>query len=274
MTDPDTFGVASEPLSGEPGPGPRIFLAGTVSSVLDLSWELLAKDPRFGEFSSLVAESQTAGRGRRGRTWASPPGHLYAALLLPEKPPFEGQLASVSVSLFLVLALEEILGPKPMIKWPNDLMLDGWKFGGVLLENRGGKVMAGIGMNLNRSPETERHPRAPETGALPAGDLSPLDLWKRLASNVFSRYNDEFGKKGSSPRDSSPHRGERVASMTGARLHGMGKTWEVLDPRCDPPAEGNPLRGVLRGIDPRGNLLLETDGLVRRVWSGTLLTLP
>jgi BirA family biotin operon repressor/biotin-[acetyl-CoA-carboxylase] ligase len=94
--------------------------------------------------SVVVAESQTAGRGRRGRTWEAPPasGLLATFVLAP------GPLVVFAAGV----AAAEACGREVRLKWPNDLMLGEQKLGGVLAEIRGQKALVGIGINLTWAP--------------------------------------------------------------------------------------------------------------------------
>lgn len=97
----------------------------------------------------LRAEIQLAGRGRQGRSWASPAGNLYASTLVrlrPSDPP-AGLLALVAA-----VALREAVGVG-MIKWPNDLLIDGAKVAGILLERTDDAVVAGFGVNIAHAPQ-------------------------------------------------------------------------------------------------------------------------
>ena len=95
--------------------------------------------------SVVVADSQTAGRGRAGRTWEAPPGTaLLATFVLPPDP----------IVVFRAgVAAARACGPDVRLKWPNDLMLDDRKLGGVLAEIRGERALVGIGVNLTSAPE-------------------------------------------------------------------------------------------------------------------------
>ena len=90
----------------------------------------------------VVADRQTAGRGRRGRTWISEPGNLYASLLLTEAaPPEHWPELSFVAALAVHDAVVEVapdLKPRLAIKWPNDLLLAGAKFAGILIEGENG----------------------------------------------------------------------------------------------------------------------------------------
>src|SRR5205823_1731834 len=98
-----------------------------------------------------VAEHQTAGRGRQGRSWTAPPGSslLMSVLLRPGIRPERSHLVTAAVALAAADALEEVAGFRPGLKWPNDLIVDDRKLAGVLAEADGGAVVVGIGINLN-----------------------------------------------------------------------------------------------------------------------------
>ncbi|HVE92247.1 MAG TPA: biotin--[acetyl-CoA-carboxylase] ligase [Actinomycetota bacterium] len=99
----------------------------------------------------LVADHQTQGRGRSGRAWASPPGTslLFSALLVGVEPAF-APLVSLQAGLSVALAIER-LGPRPQLKWPNDVLIGGRKVCGVLGELAGGLVVVGVGLNVSQS---------------------------------------------------------------------------------------------------------------------------
>lgn len=107
-------------------------------------------DPRV----AIVADEQTRGRGRGGRSFVSPPGGLYVSLLLRAKAEDLPGALTAAVALAAAEAVESTSGVVCGIKWPNDLWVDGKKLGGILLEAAGAKlpVIAGLGVNLERVP--------------------------------------------------------------------------------------------------------------------------
>lgn len=121
-----------------------------------------------------VARAQTAGRGRRGRPWDSRPGNLYASLLLvdPAPPARQPELCFVA-ALALYDAVRTVTGIDPLrigVKWPNDVLVDGGKLAGILLEattlpdGRGATVI-GFGVNCARSPDDTPYPTVSLAGA-------------------------------------------------------------------------------------------------------------
>jgi len=126
----------------------------TLPSTNDLAKELGSQNAPEG--SLVVAECQSQGRGRLGREWDSPPGvGLYASLLLrPPLPPTEMPQITLTTAVAVVRALRRATGVAPGIKWPNDLLVDGKKVGGILTEmetesDRIRYLVVGLGLNVN-----------------------------------------------------------------------------------------------------------------------------
>lgn len=147
-----------------------------------------------GEGTLVWAREQTAGRGRRGRAWHSPRGNLYMSLLLQPgcSPAAAGQLGFVA-AVALAGTLDDLL-PRPeriRLKWPNDVLVEGRKISGILLEATAappGGVVLGVGVNLRVRPEESLYPTASlvELG-LPDPDL-PAFL-ERFAAGLQSWYD-------------------------------------------------------------------------------------
>src|SRR2546423_10408748 len=158
---------------------------------------------RHGERGPLwvTAERQSAGRGRRGRQWISPPGNLYASLLLtaPGAPEHWPQLSFVA-ALAVHDAVVEVapdLAPLLAIKWPNDLLLAGAKFTGILIEGENGETRAlviGIGINCSNHPE-DVEPPATDLAAAGA-PVSPAALCDALADKIQGRLAQWDAGKG------------------------------------------------------------------------------
>ncbi len=128
--------------------------------------EALAR-ARAGERGPLwiTARAQTAGRGRRGRTWVAEPGNLHATLLLTDPAPPEraAQLSFVAALAThdAIAACAPALGSRLGFKWPNDVLLDGAKLAGILIEAEGTRpllVAVGIGANCRHHPATTDYP--------------------------------------------------------------------------------------------------------------------
>jgi BirA family biotin operon repressor/biotin-[acetyl-CoA-carboxylase] ligase len=220
----------------------------------------LRSHPRAPQWSVVLADEQTAGRGRHGRSWASPRGGLYLSVLLrPSLAADRAALLPLAVAVASCDALEE-LGLRAQIKWPNDLVVGGRKLGGILVEasSDGGRLesaIVGIGFNLDLGEDT-----------LPAGlrgastsfraetgrAVSPLDaaavVLARLTVWYAALARDERGRMLSAWR-------ERSASWWGS----------AVEVRCGESV----LRGIARDVDHRGALLLDlADGSTVALLSG------
>lgn len=106
------------------------------------------------------AGSQNAGRGRRGRQWVSKPGNLYASGLYAwTGDPAQKALSSFVVALAVAETLESYIDPaKISLKWPNDVLVNGAKIAGILLEAGEGWITIGVGINLEHHPEGLPYP--------------------------------------------------------------------------------------------------------------------
>ena len=180
-------------LAGRPGEfSRRMVVCGPCSSVLDVA-RPLGGNGALAPFDSVLGVSQWSGRGQLRRAWHSPPGNLYAALVLPAMPKALDTLAPLLVGYLVAQALET-KGLAVKLKWPNDLICEGVKIGGILVEERRGLVLAGIGLNLVSDPPREC---LREDHAVPAGSLArmgfaarPLTLWHYLVKFLQKGYED------------------------------------------------------------------------------------
>jgi BirA family biotin operon repressor/biotin-[acetyl-CoA-carboxylase] ligase len=136
--------------------GKKIYSYRKVGSTNMLGYRLAETEAEEGTL--IVADEQTKGKGRMGRSWYSPPrlGLWMSLILRPDIPPFKAPGLSICAGLALAQAIKEMTGIEAKIKWPNDCLIDGKKVGGILLElsaelDRINFVIVGIGVNVNHS---------------------------------------------------------------------------------------------------------------------------
>lgn len=260
MSPPFEIKARLELEAGE-SPAVPLFLCGRCSSSIDAAWDLIGRG-EMPVWGAVLAESQTSGRGRMGRVWQSPPGHVYGALRLPVEPPFDGPGASLALALILAGVFRDF-GWEMRIKWPNDLIHNGGKVGGLLLESRKEGLTAGIGFNLMAPPEgdwrREREPGAPLPSALPFSG-EPAELWAALVKRLILLYKEKF--QGLSMAELVPE-AEKI-------LFWRGLSVTVIKPASDPPAPDGGLVGRLTGLGPQGELLLVNADGQYALWSGTV----
>ena len=143
-------------VAAVPAPGEFRFADVRRFEEIDSTNRYLLDEARAGapSFTVAVADHQTAGRGRLGRTWEAPAGAalLCSVLLRPDLPPERLHLVTACVGLAAVDVVDGIIGERPELKWPNDLLLDGRKLAGVLAEADLPAVVVGIGINVTWAP--------------------------------------------------------------------------------------------------------------------------
>lgn len=199
----------------------------------------------------VVAESQTHGRGRHGQLWFSPAGvNLYAsALFRPRFLPREAASFSFVASLAVYEAVRE-LGGEPGIKWPNDVILDGKKVAGTLVEcaTRGHEIdflILGVGVNLNVDPAALR--AALDGSGFAATSVSHV-LGRTIDRDAFAAsYLNHLGRWVSRHRASGP---EAILAAWRDRDILIGRRVQIRAP--DGAYEGR-----ARAVDPEGRLLVD-----------------
>ncbi len=230
----------------------RVQVLGTTPSTQDMVRNLAETGEPEG--LAIQALQQTKGRGRHGNEWASPMGNLYVSLLLRPscRADKAGQMAFVT-ALALSDAMDEVIeaGHKKTLKWPNDILIDGKKVSGILLESKldnHGRIdylIIGTGVNIFAPPE----------GA------EGLDRIKsdRIAINTF---RDLYLEKLKNRYISWQEQGFRhIRDEWLKQAHGLNETMKIRLPEIS-------YEGIFRGIDENGVLLAEIDGQPRSFTSG------
>jgi BirA family biotin operon repressor/biotin-[acetyl-CoA-carboxylase] ligase len=241
-------GVAHDELAVRLGVK-RCLALESVASTLDVVHELAAAGAPDG--TVVLADEQTAGRGRRGRSWQSPAGTgIWLGFLARPRAESERGVLALRVGLAVVESLEE-LGVQASLKWPNDVVVSDRKLGGVLCEARWAEgrakwVAIGIGLNVHRPLPPELTGRAIALDEVAAG-ATRLQVLERLAPRLGSL------------RD--------APSLDDAELAAFERhDWlrgRVLEA---------PVAGTARGIDSDGALLVETETGVERILGGSVAT--
>ena len=149
--------------------------------------------------SVVVAEEQTAGRGRLDRRWEAPPGSALLATFVVAPHP----LASIAAGV----AAADACGPAVRLKWPNDLLLEGAKLGGILVEGRAGKQLIGIGINLTWAPPGAARLEGVERDVLLERLSGELSSWlSRPQAELIQRWRERSDTLGRRVRVELPGR--------------------------------------------------------------------
>ena len=232
------------------------FLVETGSTNADLVARL-GSGERIGEGYWLVADRQSAGRGRQGREWFDGHGNFMGSTLVRPGP---GDPLAPSLALVAGLAVWEAVShyvndpSRLQLKWPNDLMWDGAKLAGILLEGASDNVVVGIGVNHAAAPELPDR----RTDAL--SELGPppeRDTFARTLASCFAAECERWRLYGLEPMLT---RWQSVA-------HPVGTTLTVHEPGAQP------VSGAFAGLDAVGALRLQLDdGAIRTVHAGDVFT--
>ena len=230
----------------------RVLRFGEVSSTQEVAREHAVPDGR--EWLVVVAETQSAGRGSRGREWESRSGGLYMTVAV--KPEGHQGLVPLLAGVVVSEAITEVAGVETQLKWPNDVLLHGKKVGGILSESEwsGGAlrfILLGVGVNVNNV--------LPDT--LPAATSLSKELGRevdldQLMHSILRRIERNFDKLHLDP--------ELVLCSWKERGQTLGRHVVVTD------RSGEVIEGMATDVDREGALLVETDHGLRKVLSGRI----
>ncbi len=208
--------------------------------------------------SIVWAGRQTAGRGRRGRSWASEPGNLYTSIVLR---PRCSAATAMELTFVAALGVRDAVAaflPKArrgQVKWPNDVLVEGRKIAGILLESsasqKGGIdwLVIGVGLNVAHHPEATEFPAT--SLAAQADRIPPVETVLSAYYHALADWNGLWARDGFGP----------VREAWLRRAAGLGEAIEVRLPQ-------ETLSGTFAGLDPSGALILKTASESRRIMAG------
>lgn len=204
------------------------------------------------EWTLVAAGHQTEGRGRLGRTWRDEPGRalMFSVVLRPELPAERGGLLSLLAGVALVEACRSVSDRSAGCKWPNDLLVEGRKAGGMLLESgldgdRIDHAVLGVGVNLGTPP-----PDVPNAGAVQAVDEDLLAGFLAAFARRYQPTSDAFASAVVSEyRERCATLGLRVRART---------------------VGGGVVEGVATDVDETGGLVVRADGATETVRFGAV----
>jgi BirA family biotin operon repressor/biotin-[acetyl-CoA-carboxylase] ligase len=202
----------------------------------------------------VVAGRQTQGRGRQGRDWFSPEGNLYASILLrPGLPSARLSELGFVTALAVADAVDAVLpGRRARLKWPNDVLLDGGKIAGILVEIvEDNAAVIGIGLNIAEAPDAAPYPVTclRDAGARTSPEAVLAHLLAALEAHLAHWTEHGFAASRTAWLARGPASGDLVSVRVGARVD----------------------TGRFAGLDADGALLLAADGATRRVVAGEVV---
>jgi len=214
-----------------------------------------AAKARFGAPAGLavLALKQTAGRGSRGRGWQAPVGNLNLSVLLrPSRPAAEAGMFALLAALAVAEALEGFFVPPTTLKWPNDILINGAKLAGILIDAapQGGRLdwlVIGIGMNLVQAPEIAG--RATTSLRIHGAEVTP----RQAADSILARLS--HWQEAAS---------ESIRAAWLSRAHPIGTQITVAGAQTT-------RTGCFAGLSAAGELLLRTENRIEPISTGEIL---
>ena len=244
-------------VSRDRGAFAPFFIAGMCTSTFDLAW-YFQRERNLPPWSATLALCQSQGRGQLRREWVSPPGNLYVSFFLPREIAGLDSMSSLATGYCIHAALGR-MGIATRLKWPNDILLQNphgaeGKFGGLLLEEREGRLLAGLGLNLRSAPDGSalRKGRAVPAMALPACGMTVFNLWLDLVRHMRDVFE----------RDIEGASLEEIRQKVEGALAWAGRRVYAEDTRAS---------GELVGLNSDGSLLLRTPSGIIAVSSGSVI---
>ncbi|WP_428488154.1 biotin--[acetyl-CoA-carboxylase] ligase [Rhodopila sp.] len=197
------------------------------------------------------ADEQTAGRGRLTRHWFSPPGNLYLSVLLRTgTPPKRAGELSFLAAVGVAETVEALLPRKirPMLKWPNDVLVNGAKIAGILLETQDDATILGIGLNVLEAPANASYKT---TTIVANGGIASVDSARDILLASLGRHLAVWRADGFAP----------IRALWLDRSYPIAAAIRVN-------AHGESIQGAFAGLDQDGALLLDTPAGRQRVVAG------
>ena len=242
--------------------GRKIYYLQRCSSTMDIAMQLASDNPSEGTI--ILAESQTKGRGRLGRHWVSPKykGIYFSLILKPKIPPAQAAVLTLLAAVSICEAIKIATGITCSIKWPNDILVNNKKLGGILTEldaelGRVNFVIIGIGLNVNNEPgELLRGAISLRFSGKSQHKIDRLELLREILRRIEANYLLFQEKKAAD-----------ILEKWKSYSQTLGRRVKICS--CRVHVEGQAV-----GIDTDGGLLVQKDsGGLQKFMSGDVLHL-
>jgi len=236
--------------------GKKIHYFEKITSTNHIAKKLIEK--KVTEGTIVISDIQTKGRGRKNRDWSSPKGGLwFSVILYPNIPPEKGMLITMTFSVAIAKSIEDLMGIKCVIKWPNDLLIDGKKVCGVLTEldaeiDQINNAIVGIGINVNNKIEPSLKDVAISIKQKIGSDISRVKLLGSILENLDKEY----------------------LKLVNNDFESIRKKWfsysNIIGRKICVNQEDNIFKGVVKNIDSSGCIILDAGKDIVRVVSGDI----
>ncbi len=231
--------------------GRRLVVYRQTTSTQDLARSLIASGPGLHEGTIIVADHQTSGRGRLGRRWLAASGEALLMTAIVRQAGATVDRLMLASCCGLARAVEDAAGVSVQIRWPNDLLIDGAKIAGILVETAGHAAMIGIGLNVSGEPR-----------ALPPEPRSPTRRTTSLHAHGRTIDRLQVLDVIATELDRALRWGDDRSLITQWKQRAT-----LLQKRVAVLSQGVEITGRVIDLDPEAGLLMQTD-------AGAMVTLP
>ncbi len=224
----------------------------TTTSTQDIARELAEKDAREG--TAVIAGEQQSGRGRMGRSWLSPAGGLATSIIL--RPPIDFAYLLPAITSVAVFQTLKNLGVRAGIKWPNDVLIEGKKVCGILIEHglTDGELrysIVGIGINVNF--DTDRYPEIADIATSLSVQLGHEVPVAEVALHLYTELENIYSRTGEPARI----------------IDEWSRNMVTIGRRVSADFYGNRIDGAAEGVNQKGNLVVRlADGSIKEIVAG------
>lgn len=225
----------------------------TTNSTMDRARDLAAQGARSG--TVIIAEKQSAGRGRNGRTWISRHGGLFFTILdRPKMAIADYTLYSLVLQIAVTRSISSVCGKKAALRWPNDVYINGRKIAGIMTELCGegdliNWISGGIGVNINNFALSGKTTSCSE---ITGRKVSRKEVLAKILEEIET-IKKRFGS------DAAYAQGNRaLAAEWNSMAANIGAKAAIVDQAAAPGKERVLARGIFEGIDPSGRCILKT----------------
>jgi BirA family biotin operon repressor/biotin-[acetyl-CoA-carboxylase] ligase len=236
--------------------GKKVYFFENIPSTNLFAKQLIQKNAKEGTI--VISDIQSSGRGRKNRTWHSPPGGLwFSVILYPEVCPKRGMLITMAVSISVAQAIKEITGLNLEIKWPNDLLLKEKKVCGILTEinadlDKINYAIVGIGINVNNEIDENLKNIALSLKQGFGSEISRNKLLRSILINLDKNYKKLINRD----------------------YKYIEKTWisftKIIGRKIQITDEKKVTEGIVKDIDENGHLIIESEFGEIKIVSGDI----
>ena len=201
--------------------------------------------------TAVVTDTQTAGKGRRGRTWQDIPGAslLVSIIVRSPLPLVRTPTLSLAAGVAVAEALAAVGVTDARLKWPNDVLVGGRKIAGILLERHGDAIILGIGANVHASAVPDAL-ATPATSVAAEGGVADREALLEAVRASFARWRGHLERDGFEP---------------------VRRRWTELAAALGTPVTADGVTGTALGLDVDGALLIATEAGTTRVVAGDVI---